>query len=145
MDKTITLGGIMETYQHKVQYYETDKMQVTHHSNYLRFMEEARTDFLEKIGWSYARMESEGLISPVVSIDINYMKSTTYNDRIDIVTKVSNMSLVKIEFEYTMSVEGVVVCTARSVHCFIDKDGRPISVKKVNPELYELLSSFVGK
>ena len=38
-------------YIHKVQYYETDKMGVTHHSNYLRIMEEARTDFLEKIGY----------------------------------------------------------------------------------------------
>lgn len=135
----------METYKHKVQYYETDKMQVTHHSNYIRFMEEARTDFLEKIGWSYARMEREGLISPVVSIDINYKKSTTYNDTIEIVTKIANMSLVKIEFEYTMYVEGIVVCTAKSAHCFINKEGRPISVKKANPELYELLSSFIEK
>ena len=106
----------METYKHKVQYYETDKMQITHHSNYIRFMEEARTDFLEKIGWSYARMESEGLVSPVVSIDINYKKSTTYNDNIEIVTKILDMSMVKVEFEYTMYVNGLIVCTAKSVH-----------------------------
>lgn len=40
-------------YQHKVQYYETDKMGITHHSNYIRFLEEARIDFLEKIGYGY--------------------------------------------------------------------------------------------
>ena len=38
----------MKAYQHKVQYYETDKMQFTHHSNYIRFMEEARIDFMEQ-------------------------------------------------------------------------------------------------
>ncbi len=135
----------METYKHKVQYYETDKMQITHHSNYIRFMEEARTDFLEKIGWSYARMESEGLISPVTSIDIIYKKSTTYNDNIEIVTKIIEMSMVKIVFEYTMCVEGSIVCTAKSAHCFIDSDGKPISVKKANSKLYELLLSLVVK
>ena len=135
----------METYKHKVRYYETDKMQITHHSNYIRFMEEARTDFLEKIGWSYARMESEGLVSPVVSIDINYKKSTTYNDNIEIVTKILDMSMVKVEFEYTMYVNGLIVCTAKSVHCFINNEGKPISVKKSKPELYELLLSLVEK
>ena len=58
----------MKPYQHRVQYYETDRMQLTHHSNYLRFMEEARVDFLEQLGWGYNRMEEEGLISPVVGI-----------------------------------------------------------------------------
>lgn len=133
----------METYKHKVQYYETDKMQITHHSNYIRFMEEARTDFLEKVGWNYARMEKEGLVSPVVSIGINYKKSTTYNDNIEIVTKIVDMSMVKVEFEYTMFVEGEIVCTANSVHCFINNEGKPISVKKVNLELYELFLSLV--
>lgn len=135
----------METYKHKVQYYETDKMQITHHSNYIRFMEEARTDFLEKNGWSYARMESEGLISPVVSIDINYKKSTTYNDNIEIVTKIIDMSMVKVEFEYTMYVDGSIVCTAKSVHCFVNNQGKPVSVKKINPEIYELFLGLVEK
>ncbi len=135
----------MEIYKHKVQYYETDKMQITHHSNYIRFMEEARTDFLEKNGWSYDRMENEGLISPVVSIDINYKKSTTYNDNIEIATKIIDMSMVKVEFEYTMYVKGSIVCTAKSVHCFVNNQGRPISIKKINSEIYELFLSLVEK
>ena len=43
----------MEPYVHVVQYYETDKMGITHHSNYIRWMEEARIDFLRQIGWDY--------------------------------------------------------------------------------------------
>ena len=39
----------MNLYQHKVQYYETDKMGIVHHSNYVRWMEEARIDFLTNI------------------------------------------------------------------------------------------------
>ena len=52
-------------YTHKVQYYETDKMGITHHSNYIRWMEEARIDFLEKSGFSYDKLEKDGIISPV--------------------------------------------------------------------------------
>ena len=57
----------MRPYRHKVNYYETDKMQFTHHSNYIRFMEEARLDFMEQMGWGYDKMEEEGIASPVHS------------------------------------------------------------------------------
>ena len=44
-------------YIRKVQYHETDKMGITHHSNYIRWMEEARVNYLEQIGWPYDRLE----------------------------------------------------------------------------------------
>ena len=53
----------MQKYRHIVQYYETDKMGITHHSNYIRWMEEARIDFLRQIGWDYAKLESIGIIT----------------------------------------------------------------------------------
>ena len=71
-------------YQHIVQYYETDKMGITHHSNYIRWMEEARVDFLEKTGWSYAKLEEEGIVSPVTAVECKYRQSTTFPDTIDI-------------------------------------------------------------
>ena len=66
----------MQKYRHIVQYYETDKMGITHHSNYIRWMEEARIDFLRQIGWDYAKLESLGIISPVIAVDCKYKKST---------------------------------------------------------------------
>ena len=48
----------MKPYTHKVNYYETDKMGITHHSNYIRWMEEARIDFLESIGFGYDKLEA---------------------------------------------------------------------------------------
>ena len=68
----------METYKHKVQYYETDKMGITHHSNYIRWMEEARVNWLEKIGWSFEKLENLGMLSPVVEIKCKYMNSTKF-------------------------------------------------------------------
>lgn len=74
----------MRDYTHKVQYYETDKMQITHHSNYIRIMEEARIDFLSQIGWGYDKMENEGIISPVVSVTCDYKRSTSFPDMIHV-------------------------------------------------------------
>ena len=46
----------MRPYRHRVNYYETDKMGITHHANYIHWMEEARIDFLDQIGWGYDRL-----------------------------------------------------------------------------------------
>ena len=54
----------MSIYTHKVNYYETDKMGITHHSNYIRFMEEARMNYLSEIGYPMTRLEEEGIASP---------------------------------------------------------------------------------
>ena len=62
----------MKPYIHKVNYYETDKMGITHHSNYVRFMEEARVDFLEQLGWSFDKLEAKGVASPVLSLDCTF-------------------------------------------------------------------------
>lgn len=132
----------MKTYSHKVQYYETDKMGITHHSNYIRFMEEARADFLEQIGYSYFRMENEGLISPTVSINAEYKKPTTFNDIIEIEVQIEKVTPVRSFWSYKMTVNGEVVCLGSSSHCFIDKNGRPVSSKKASPEFHELLSSL---
>ena len=65
----------MSKYIHKVNYYETDKMGITHHSNYIRFMEEARLHFLQEIGYPMTRLEKEGVTSPVVSVNSEIMKN----------------------------------------------------------------------
>lgn len=118
-------------------------MQCTHHSNYIRYMEEARLDFLDKIGYSYARMEREGLISPVLSVDVQYKHTTTFDDVIDIDVRLKSLSAAKMEFKYTMTCGDKVVCLATSTHCYLDKTGRPIPIKHTSQELYELLSSLV--
>ena len=59
----------MEKYLHKVHYYETDKMGITHHSNYIRWMEEARIDFLDNIDFGFAMLESQGVISTVIGVE----------------------------------------------------------------------------
>ncbi|MCR5102766.1 MAG: acyl-CoA thioesterase [Butyrivibrio sp.] len=126
-------------YRHKVQYYETDKMGITHHSNYIRWMEEARIAFLAEKGWSYARLEDEGIISPVVSVDAHYKKTTTFNDDVAIDVCVIDFTGVKLKLGYKMYLEDKLVFEGESMHCFLNKEGRPIRLKSEYPEFYEML------
>ncbi len=129
----------MTPYKHKVQYYETDKMRITHHSNYIRFMEEARLDFLEQLGWGYDKMEESGIISPVISVSCDYRKTTTYPDVIVIEVSVLECSGVKLKLGYTMTVEDKIVCQGTSTHCFLNTQGQLISYAKQYPELFGVL------
>lgn len=122
----------MKPYIHKVQYYETDKMGITHHSNYVRWMEEARIEFLDQIGWSYVRMEEEGIISPVLAVNCRYKHSTTFSDEISVTVKVKEFKGVRLILEYTMKnrKDDFVVLTGTTEHCFLNTQSRPINMKK---------------
>ena len=131
------------SYIHKVQYYETDKMGITHHSNYIRWMEEARIDFLEKIGWEYAKLEEMGLVSPVMNVTCDYRKPTTFSDEISIEVSVKEFRGVKLFLSYEMKNDkGETVCNAQSAHAFLDREGRPARVKQDFPELFETLTKL---
>ena len=86
----------MHTYIHKVNYYETDKMGITHHSNYVRWMEEARMDFLKSIGYGMRKLEADGITSPVVSVECQYKSTTTFDDEIKIVLSIDKYTGVKL-------------------------------------------------
>lgn len=136
----------METYKHIVQYYETDKMGITHHSNYIRWMEEARIDFLSQIGWSYEKLEEMGIISPVVDVKCKYLKSTTFSDKVFIDVLIEEFKGVKLILQYKMTNENKdIVAEASSTHCFVDLQGRPIRLAKLYPDFYETLIALVER
>ena len=125
----------MGPYIHKVNYYETDKMGITHHSNYIRIMEEARIYLLDKIGWSYDKLEATGIGSPVMSLEANYKKSTSFPDVINVYINVEQRSACKITFGYKFMVGDDVVFTGKSSHCFINEKGMPVIIEKSYPAL----------
>ena len=74
----------MYTFERKINYYETDRMGIVHHSNYIRWMEEARVHYLDEIGFGYDALEKSGIISPVIGIEGDYKMTTTFDDIINI-------------------------------------------------------------
>ena len=127
-------------YTHKVNYYETDKMGITHHSNYIRWMEEARIDFLEHIGCGYKDIEAMGIVSPVTAVECRYKNTTTFADEVHIEVWVAEFKGVKLKICYNMKKsDGTVVCEGTSEHCFLNSDGKIISLKREYPQIYDTI------
>ncbi|MDO4294854.1 MAG: thioesterase family protein [bacterium] len=119
-------------YEHKTQYYETDQMGIIHHSNYIRWFEEARCDMMEQLGMGYKRMEECGIISPVLSMYCEYKSMTRFGDTVEVqcILKEYNGIKMTVEYSVTDKMTGELRCVGESRHCFLSREGRPVSLKK---------------
>ena len=135
----------MMTYERKAFYHETDQMGVIHHSNYLRWLEEARIFFLDNLGLSYKKMEEIGIISPVVSIKLDYVKPVHFDDYVLIDMKVIKYTGVKMIFEYVIRDKNTndVMVRAESSHCFTNGKS-VISFKREYPEYHKIIDDYVN-
>ena len=129
---------------HKVQYYETDRMGVTHHSNYVRWMEEARIELMDRTGFPYIKMEEEGIIVPVKSLRVDYLKPCTFGDEVEIETHITDFNGVVITMSYEMRVKDESVCKAASEHVFLDRNGKFVRMKRVMPEFCAAVEKETG-
>lgn len=131
-------------YKRKVQYYETDKMSIVHHSNYIRWFEEARTEYMLENGINYDNVEkNEGVMMPVLEINCKYKQGAKYNDIVNIETSIAEFNGVKLVFEYivTDSDKNILV-TGSSVHCFVDMEFKPLRINKTHTKLYDKLKAL---
>ena len=125
----------MHPYIHEVHYYETDKMGITHHSNYIRWMEEARVAFLDEAGWGYDKLEELGLASPVIAVYGTYHRPTKFREAIAITVHLKEYKGARLVLEYEMyrHTTGELVFSGTSEHCFVNRDGRPLRLKRACP------------
>ena len=105
----------------RVRYSETDQMGVVYHGNYAQFFEMGRTEWLRSLGVTYKDMEINGIILPVVSINLTFIKSALYDDILTIHTFLKKEPMVKIEFNYEIKNQlDELICTGSSVLAFIN-------------------------
>ncbi|MBQ9140028.1 MAG: acyl-CoA thioesterase, partial [Ruminococcus sp.] len=86
---------MIKPYSRRVYYYETDKMGIMHHSNYIRIFEETRVDFLQQAGFPFSEMESRGLLMPVLSVECSYKHPLRFEDPFSVelaITKFNGVS-----------------------------------------------------
>ena len=121
-------------------------MGITHHSNYICWMEESHVAFLKDIGWNYLKLEEMGIISPVIDVRCQYKNTTTFADKVIIETTVKTYSGIKLILQYEMKNEvGKIVALAESAHCFLDKDGKMLRLAKQFPAFYQALCDEEAK
>ncbi|HWR12664.1 MAG TPA: acyl-CoA thioesterase [Rectinemataceae bacterium] len=133
-------------YLHKTQYYETDQMGVVHHSNYIRWFEEARTDLLERAGLGYDKMEERGIIVPVLAASCEYKSSVRYGETVAILPKVEIYTGLRLGISYRIvdASTGELRATGETRHVFLDENFKPSSLKRSHPDVDELMKTLLA-
>jgi acyl-CoA thioester hydrolase len=135
------------TYVRKLNYYETDKMGVVHHSNYIRFLEEARSRWLEELGISMEFLESNGYTIPTLEVNCKYKHHVTSGDTIIIKPKITEFNGVRmtVSYEVTEQKSGKVVIEAWTKHCFTNRELRPINMKKKDETVNKIFEDLLNE
>lgn len=134
----------------KVRYAETDMMGVVYHANYLLYFEEARTDFLDKVGHPFTEFEERGYLCPVYEVNIKYGEPLHYGEGAFVLTSVLENRPTKTTYLQQVFREGSdpakdrPLVSGQVTACIVEKESfKPISIKRHFPELYELYEGFV--
>lgn len=143
----------LRPYRRKAYYYETDRMDIVHHSNYVRWFEEARVDIMEQLGYPFDVIEANGIVSPVLKVEAAYKFPVRFGDEFEVRSTLVffNGSRFALDYEVFNITAGQVSCLAHSEHCFADTQLRPIRLKNKLSGLYESMkqalkqSEEVGK
>ncbi len=122
-----------------VRYAETDQMGVVYHANYLVWMEIGRTGLISDLGFSYADLEKEGILAPVIDIQASYKNPARYGETVTVKTWIEAYDGLRITYGYEIYKEnGELSATGKSVHVCVRKDNfRPLSIRKKLPEWHE--------
>ncbi len=134
-------------YKRRANYYETDQMGIVHHTNYIRYFEEARLRFMNAVNCSCRALEDEGILIPVVEAYAKYHKSVKFDDDMIIHTTLTKFNGAKMEFYYEIYLEGTgeLAVTGRTGHCFVTKEERtPVSIKRKFPEFFARIKQQVS-
>ena len=126
-------------FERKINYYETDKMGVVHHSNYIRFLEEARCAYLEKEGIPYDLFEKNGIMIPVLGVNCSFKHHVTFSDTILIHVFIKEYNGVRLTMGYSITEKESrnIVLTGETKHCFTNHALTPIRLHKNCPAFHE--------
>lgn len=126
-------------FERKINYYETDRMGVVHHSNYIRFLEEARCEMLAAYNMPYSAFEQQGVMIPVLGVNCDYKSHVTFDDVITIQPFVKQFNGVRLTMGYDVMNKntGILVLVGETKHCFTDTNLKPIRLQKQIPDFYD--------
>ena len=121
----MTLPAVRSS-QIRVRYAETDQMGVVYYANYFVWFEVGRTDWLRQAGWTYRQMEEAGVSLPVIEAHAEYRRAARYDDELEIRTKATPMTAVRLRFDYEIWRAGdeLPLAAGHTIHAAMDLNGR---------------------
>lgn len=137
----------LRPYTLKAQYYETDQMSIVHHSNYIRWFESARIDAMTQMGIPYKELEARGIQSPVLTVCCEYKQMTRFDDPISITVRIKEYNGIRLTLAYEVYNQetGVLNAVGETSHCYINKEGRLVTLKKAAPEVHAVMEKYAPK
>ena len=132
-------------YERKAFYYETDQMGIVHHSNYIRWMEEARIAYMAHLGLPYAAVEARQVLIPVLSAQCEYKNYVRFDETVEIFPEVTYFNGIRMTIEYRMLARGSgkLCALGKTIHCFTSPQMKPLSLKKYAPDMYAVFAGCV--
>ena len=132
-------------YKRLAQYWETDQMGIIHHSNYVRWFEEARIDFMGQCGFPYTALEQRGILMPVLGVSLDYVKPARFADTVKIEMQILDFIQthgVRFRVSYAVwnDLTGELLTTGESRHCFTDRELRVSRIKRDHPDVYDVFA-----
>ena len=128
-----------------VRYAETDQMGVVHHSNYPIWFEAGRTDFIREMGLPYSVVEKSGALLPLLELKCVFKSFAKYEDEIVVKTRIKEYTATKIRFHYEVFKKGdeKPIAEGETLHCWVNRDLKPVNIKKYKPEVFKLIEKAV--
>ena len=126
------------TQEIKVRYYETDQMGIVHHSNYLKFFEFARIEWLEELKMPYQEIERNKIILPVVNCELKFLKPLVFGDTFKVEVHCSKKPKSSIEFSYEIfNSRGEKTTEGRTLLAFLNSETmKPVRCPKMISDLF---------
>lgn len=91
---------------HRVKFFDTDVMGVVHHSNYIRWFETGRVEFLRELGIDLNEMMSDGILFPIVEVTAKFHAPAKFDDELEIDTAAEALTKAKMKFDYVIRRRG---------------------------------------
>ncbi len=129
----------------RVRYKDTDQMGVVYYANYFIWFEVGRTEFLRDLGMSYKDLEQNELFLPVIEAYCKYKLPARYDDPLRVITRLHFIQEVRLGFQYEIihAETGEFLVQGETTHAFVNKNGKPVVLRKQNPFLWRILKDQV--
>ncbi len=127
----------------RVRYKETDAMGIAYYANYLVWFEVGRTEWMRALGPSYGELERSGIFLPVIRVTCEYKLPVRYDDELTVITRIENLGVVRLTFNYEIRHDGQLVARGSTEHAFVNAKGKPAALRKMNPFLWRKLTQAI--
>ena len=124
MSDGVPPGATTTTVAHRVGFFETDGMGIVHHSNYLRYCENARVAWLETHDRGYPDWIAAGLHFAVTKVELDYRKPARFDDRLEITTWLEWVHGASLAMAYAITCRGEQLVAGRTEHAAVNGEGR---------------------